>query len=286
MKITNPKRMLNLLPFLTKLSENLQRVNNRINKYIMKPNAKQIHDVRTSIRRLDATFSTLPKKYRNGSSLSKYVLQCKELFKINSEIRDFDIIYEKLRKYPSNAQRDSIIEDLKKSRNARQEKAKTIALTIKSTDIATILDEIGVTEKELQKRYNKILSKLISKIESTFPVVLTNPLALEELHDLRIACKKLRYMLELLPDENRLAVQTRESLQKLQDILGSIHDCDFTIGYLRSLGQSSKEIQEMINMESDERRSKFEQFLNYCKRRLGISPESFLIKIRSFNLTT
>lgn len=286
MKITNPKRMLNLLPFLTKLSENLQRVNNRINKYIMKPNAKQIHDVRTSIRRLDATFSTLPKKYRNGSSLSKYVLQCKELFKINSEIRDFDIIYEKLRKYPSNAQRDSIIEDLKKSRNARQEKAKTIALTIKSTDIATILDEIGVTEKELQKRYNKILSRLISKIESTFPVVLTNPLALEELHDLRIACKKLRYMLELLPDENRLAVQTRESLQKLQDILGSIHDSDFTIGYLRSLGQSSKEIQEMINMESDERRSKFEQFLNYCKRRLGISPDSFLIKIRSFNLTT
>ena len=189
MKITNPKRMLNLLPFLTKLSENLQRVNNRINKYIMKPNAKQIHDVRTSIRRLDATFSTLPKKYRNGSSLSKYVLQCKELFKINSEIRDFDIIYEKLRKYPSNAQRDSIIEDLKKSRNARQEKAKTIALTIKSTDIATILDEIGVTEKELQKRYNKILSRLISKIESTFPVVLTNPLALEELHDLRIASK-------------------------------------------------------------------------------------------------
>ena len=93
-------------------------------------------------------------------------------------------------------------------------------------------------------------------------------------------------MLELLPDENRLAVPTRESVQKLQDILGSIHDSDFTIGYLRSLGQSSKEIQEMINMESDERKSKFEQFLNYCKRRLGISPDSFLIKIRSFNLTT
>lgn len=278
--------MLNLLPFLTKLSENLQRVNNRINKYLKKPNAKQIHDVRTAVRRLDATFSTLPKKYRNGSSLSKYVLQCKELFKINSEIRDFDIINEKLQKYPSNAQRDSIIETLKETRNAKLETAKTVALSLKSTDIATILDEINVTEKELEKRYNKILSRLISDIESTFPVVLAKPLALEELHDLRIACKKLRYMLELLPDENKLAVQIGKSLQKLQDILGSVHDSDFTIGYLRSLPQSSKEIQEIINMENDERRLKFEQFMNYCKRRLRISPESFLIKIRSFKLRT
>lgn len=278
--------MLNLLPFLTKLSENLQRVNNRINKYLKKPNAKQIHDVRTAIRRLDATFSSLPKKYRNGSSLSKYVLQCKELFKINSEIRDFDIINEKLQKYPSNAQRDSIIETLKETRNAKLETAKTVALSLKSIDIATILDEISVTEKELQKRYNKILSRLISDIESNFPIVLTKPLALEELHDLRIACKKLRYMLELLPDENKLAVQISKSLQKLQDILGSVHDSDFTIGYLRSLLQSSKEIQEIINMENDERRLKFEQFMNYCKRQLRISPESFLIKIRSFKLRT
>jgi CHAD domain-containing protein len=278
--------LLNLLPFLTKLSENLQRVNNRINKYLKKPNAKQIHDVRTAIRRLDATFSSLPKKYRNGSSLSKYVLQCKELFKINSEIRDFDIINEKLQKYPSNAQRDSIIETLKETRNAKLETAKTLALSLKGIDIATILDEISVTEKELQKRYNKILSRLISDIESTFPVVLAKPLALEELHDLRIACKKLRYMLELLPDENKLAVQIGKSLQKLQDILGSVHDSDFTIGYLRSLPQSSKEIQEIINMENDERRLKFEQFMNYCKRQLRISPESFLIKIRSFKLRT
>jgi CHAD domain-containing protein len=278
--------LLNLLPFLTKLSENLQRVNNRINKYLKKPNAKQIHDVRTAIRRLDATFSTLPKKYRNGSSLSKYVLQCKELFKINSEIRDFDIINEKLQKYPSNAQRDSIIETLKETRNAKLETAKTVALSLKSIDIATILDEISVTEKELQKRYNKILSRLISDIESTFPVVLAKPLALEELHDLRIACKKLRYMLELLPDENKLAEQIGKSLQKLQDILGSVHDSDFTIGYLRSLPQPSKEIQEIINMENDERRLKFEQFMNYCKRRLRIFPESFLIKIRSFKLRT
>ena len=276
--------MLNLLPFLTKLSENLQSVNNRINKYLKKPNAKQIHDIRTSIRRLDATFSTLPKKYRNGSSLSKYVLQCKELFKINSEIRDFDIIIEKLQKYPSSGQRDNIIEDLKKTRLARLERAKTIAVPLKSIDTATILDELGVTEKELQKRFLKIVSRLIFTIDSIFPVVLSNPQELEKMHDLRISCKKLRYMLELLPNSNKLAVQTRESLKKIQDNLGSIHDSDFTIGYLKSLPQSSKQIQEIIGNENDLRRLQFERFLNYSKRRLGISPDSFLFKLRSFNL--
>ena len=147
----------------------------------------------------------------------------------------------------------------------------------------TILDELGVTEKELQKRFIKIVSRLISTIDSIFPVVLSNPQALEELHDLRIACKKLRYMLELLPNNNKLAVQTRESLKKIQDSLGSIHDSDFTIGYLKALPQSSKEIQEIIDKENEYRRLQSERFLNYSKRRLGISPDSFLFKLRSFN---
>jgi hypothetical protein len=36
-------------------------------------------------------------------------------------------------------------------------------------------------------------------------------------------------MLELLPDENKLAIQTRESLRKIHDILGSIHDSDLQL---------------------------------------------------------
>lgn len=273
--------MLYLLPFLTTLSENLQRVNNRVIKYLKTPNAKQIHDVRTSIRRLDATYLILPKKNRTRSSLSDYVLKCKEFFKVNSEIRDLDIIYEKLQKYPSNAQRDGVIEALKASRVATLERAKTIARTLKSTDTTRIIDKIGVTEKELQKRYNKMRSRLISRIESTFPAVLTNQAKLEELHELRISCKKLRYLLELLPEEKNNVPKTRKILQKLQDILGTIHDYDFTIEYLSSLEQSSIEIQEIITIEKEERDTKYREFLRFCKRRLDISQDSFFIMIKS-----
>lgn len=274
--------MLNLLSYLTKLHENIQRVNRRITKYVKDPNEKQIHDLRTSIRRLDAAFSTLPKKYRNASSpLSQYVLTCKKLFKVNSEIRDFDIIQEKLQSHSPQDDQKEIIEQLRATRQARLEHAKEIALSLKNTDITKLLDKINVTERDLQKRYNKILSRLVSKIEATFPVVITNSSKIEELHGLRKDCKKLRYMLELLPDDNKIALQMKKILQRIQDIVGSIHDYDFTISYLESLAQSSKEPQEIKSTESEERRLKYEEFLKFCKRRLHITPDSFLIRIRT-----
>jgi CHAD domain-containing protein len=262
---------------------NLRKVNNRVGKYLKTPNAKQIHDVRTAIRRLDATYLILPKKNRTGSSLSDYVLKCKEFFKVNSEIRDLDIIYEKLQKYPSNAQKKGVIETLKTSRDANLERAKLIAQSLKSSDTTKIINKIDVTEKEIQKRYDRMISKLISRIESTFPAVLADPLRFEELHDLRVACKKLKYLLELLPEENNNVLKTKKILQKIQDILGTIHDYDFTIDYLSSLIHTSIEIQEIISNEKEERNAKYDDFLRFCRRRLDVSQDSFLILIKSLN---
>ena len=277
--------MLDILPFLTKLHESLQRVNNRIKKYLKDPKAKNIHDLRTSIRRLDAAYSTLPKKYRNGSSMSTYILSCKELFKINSEIRDLDIIYEKLQKYPPNDSRNKIIDSLKETRVTKLEYAKNIALALNNTDASKLLDEIKVTQKELEKRYNKIVANLISKIETNFPIVITDSTKIEELHDLRKACKKLRYMLELLPIENKKALEMRKTLQKIQDSLGMIHDYDFTINHLELNEQPSNEVREIVNNEMQERKLNYERFLRFCTRRLRMSPDSFLIRIRSFKST-
>ena len=277
--------MLDILPFLTKLHESLQKVNNRIKKYLKDPKAKNIHDLRTSIRRLDAAYSTLPKKYRTGSSMSTYILSCKELFKINSEIRDLDIIYEKLQKYPQNDIRNKIIDSLKESRVTKLEYAKNIALTLNNTDASKLLDEIKVTQKELEKRYNKIVANLISKIETNFPIVITDSTKIEELHDLRKACKKLRYMLELLPIENKKALEMRKTLQKIQDSLGMIHDYDFTINHLELTEQPSDGVRDIVNNEMQERKLNYERFLRFCTRRLRMSPDSFLIRIRSFKST-
>ena len=43
---------------------------------------------------------------------------------------------------------------------------------------------------------------------------------------------------------------------------------------------------QIVDKENDIRRLQFEKFMNYSKRQLRISPDSFLFKIRTFKLST
>ena len=273
-----------LLAFLIKLHENLRKFDSKTNSYIKNSNEKNIHDVRTSIRRFNAAFLILPKRYRKGCLLSDYNQLANKFFRVNSEIRDMDIIQEKLNGYPQTDQRNIVIDVLKKNRQSNLEGAKSIALALKNMNSNKILDKMDITEKELHKRYNKLFVELVSKIESNFLIVITNTLKIEELHELRKDCKKLKYILELLikdnNNKNNIAMGLIKTLQNIQDILGSIRDYDITIDYLKKL-EPSKEIQEIVNNEIEQRRLKYEEFLRFCKRRLHISRDSFFARIKS-----
>jgi CHAD domain-containing protein len=276
--------MLKLLAFLIKLHEHLERVDNKVNSHIKNSNEKNIHDVRTSIRRFNASFLPLPRRYRKkGALLSEYNRLANEFFKINSDIRDIDIIHGKLKNYPESDQRNNAINLLKKNRQTKLENSKTIAFSLKNMNSKTILEKMDITEKELQKRYSKILLIFLRKIETNFLIVINNSLKIDELHELRKDCKKFRYLLELMGKENNNAIRMIKTLQNIQDILGSIRDTDVTIDFLKEL-EPSKEIQEIINHETEQRREKYEEFLIFCKRRLYISNKSFLIRIKNFTL--
>ena len=54
-----------------------------------------------------------------------------------------------------------------------------------------------------------------------------DPANVEELHDMRIAAKRLRYLLELSePLFGAPAKKAAKTVKALQDVLGEIHDCD------------------------------------------------------------
>ncbi|HET8792852.1 MAG TPA: CHAD domain-containing protein [Nitrososphaeraceae archaeon] len=265
------------------MHENLQRLDNKTSSYIKNSNEKNIHDIRTSVRRFHASFLTLPKRYRKEYGLSEYNQLANQFFKLNSEIRDLDIIRGKLKEYPETIQKNNAIDLLKNERQSKLEGARTFALTLKNVNSNKILDKIDITEKEIQKRYNKILIILTNKIETNFLIVITNPLKVEELHALRKDCKKLRYLLEILGKEDNNAIRMVKTLQNIQDILGSVRDYDVTIEYLKKL-EPSKEIQDIISNEIELRRLKYEEFLIFARRRLHISKNSFFIRIKSFYL--
>jgi CHAD domain-containing protein len=65
-----------------------------------------------------------------------------------------------------------------------------------------------------------------------------DPLDPGALHDLRIAAKRLRYLLELTGP-----AEVVKRLKALQDVLGDIHDCDVQLPALRALARDTPEPQ-------------------------------------------
>lgn len=266
-------------PFVAKLEENIQRVDNRIKNYLTDPNKDNIHDIRTAIRKLDASFRSLPKKVRKKNRVSNYITVNKRLFKINSEIRDYDIIYGKLEKYSS----DSIYTELTRPLQERREKgivkARNIALSLKDLHLPKI-NEDDIPTKKVQQRFNKIVARFSDTIELNFPIVLTNSKKIGELHEMRKNCKKLRYLLELLPDQDKEIQKTITELEDIQDILGSIHDDDITIAYLKSI-RNPKAAHHILDDEIAERNHKYEEFIQFCKANLSNPKENFFNQIWS-----
>ena len=91
------------------------------------------------------------------------------------------------------------------------------------------------------------------------------------MHELRKDLKKLRYVLEILPPsrkkkghEAKLAglVRARSPvaarLKELQDLIGSIHDCDIAIDYLETASGTAAAIR---HKEIAERDALFEKFV-------------------------
>jgi hypothetical protein len=86
----------------------------------------------------------------------------------------------------------------------------------------TGLDADGSLEANLRR----IVSVRLDELRSFGPAV-GDPSAAEALHDMRIAAKRLRYVLELgEPVLGAPARRGAKEARRIQDLLGEIHDCD------------------------------------------------------------
>lgn|SRR5574341_41161 len=261
-------------PFARNFNKSVKRVNERLKKYLNDANEDNIHDIRTSIRRLDAAHGLLPKKIRKRPETRNFIAQSKELFKINTEIRDYDIIYGKLTKYSSHPAYKGLTRSLTKRRNAKLEIGHKMALALRNSRSPQISVN-DVSELKLQIRFNKIVNKLRDRIEHTLPVVLIDSKKIEELHGLRKDYKKLRYLLELLSRRGKKIAKQINYLQSLQDILGSIRDSDIAIDYLRNV-RSSIRVDDILAGMIAERNQKYDEFVQFFEEN---TPEADKISL-------
>lgn len=72
-----------------------------------------------------------------------------------------------------------------------------------------------------------IVRTRLGELQALAEEALDDPGAASAQHDMRIAAKRLRYVLEIVADcFGPEAVQARDAAKALQGVLGEIHDCD------------------------------------------------------------
>jgi len=94
-------------------------------------------------------------------------------------------------------------------------------------------------DRRLRPNARRILQVRIDEVYS-FDGLVADPANVTELHDMRIACKRLRYLLEIFGIAFEADLEPfLDEVKGLQDLLGDIHDCDVQIpmleGHLRWL---------------------------------------------------
>lgn len=195
-----------------------------------------MHDVRTSLRRLEACFTLLPKKERK--TIGKHITAYKDFFKANSQVRDCDIIRQRIEEHKAEA---SIMAALARKRRSELGRAIKIARKIQKMKPLSL----EADEKALEKRTGQVVRKLTGQVKELLPVVISESKEKELLHELRKDLKRLRYILEILPADSKakhgkklakiIGGNATTRLEELQEVLGLIHDADITLEYLQQV---------------------------------------------------
>ena len=229
----------------------------RVKEYLKDPNAENVHRLRTATRRLQAASTLLPKTIRKRRKTQKTLARIRKLMKVNAAVRDWDIVLSKLSIYKKSPTYDHLIEGLRKSRNSNLEEAKELAISTQK--IASLrVRARDLSDSSLQKRYNKVVGKLASKITNELPLVREDSSKVDELHVVRRDCKQLRYVLEM--SEFSTPSKRLVALRSWQDLLGGIRDHDVMIEYLRQSGESSV-VRLALNKEVENRQSSYLKFV-------------------------
>ncbi len=89
-------------------------------------------------------------------------------------------------------------------------------------------------EGTLADNAERIVRARLAELQSFVPAAL-DPVEVEALHDLRIAAKRLRYVLEVTAEScfGPYARTAAKRAKQLQDLIGEIHDCDVALPRLR-----------------------------------------------------
>ena len=243
------------------LSRSQKIVADKIRTYLKDPNEEIVHDLRTSIRRLLATFDLMPKKIRKQSESKKYLESYERLLKINAKVRDTDIVLSKLPNHGDDPAYSKLAKRLGNARDSKLKSAQKLASAVKDTKILALRTN-DLSASALQKRFKKTTRTLAKKLRKRLRIVSRDAKNLDELHKLREDSRRLRFTLEV--DDNPETSKLLPVVEAWQDVLGKIRDSDIFISHFKNDKETSR-ISQVLDREKSERKENFERFLEIAK---------------------
>ena len=239
----------------------------RLEAFLDDPDADNLHDLRTEIRRACATLDALPKKLRGRRKTRRLWDMLRDLMRRSAKPRDLDTLMARLAGYPSNHELDRLLKQVERGRRRKLKSTVSLAASIRKLSALRPNAKETREEKEIGRRLDKVARKLRSRMSQKLPIVLAEPGNVAMLHSLRKDCKRLRYMLELMPTHRENA-RLAETMKSWQSLLGEVRDGDVTIEYLEGL-ERSPAVDEMLKAERSRRRRDYERFARACRETSG-----------------
>ncbi len=249
--------------FETSLEKADRTLSKRISAYLKDQNEENVHNLRTTVRRLLALVLILPKKVRNKNKVKKHFAVYEKLMRLNADTRDLDIIISKVEQRNQRQKQGNLAKELKKLRDSSLKPGLRLARSLKGHSRLPVRPK-DLSDSELRDRFDKITQRYISRIEKRLPFVMEHPEEEDELHMLREDSRMLRYILDL--DKGKNEDEQQAVLRSWQDVLGEIHDSDIFIQYFER-AKKSPAIKSLLDAERVIRNRNYEKFLSLAKSR-------------------
>lgn len=227
----------------------------RLDDFLMESGEKQIHRLRVSIRRLEALYFIYPNSCKR-KKIDNFVTTYKLLFKKSSSIRDMDVIIKKLSK--NGLPEDSKI--IKKMAKQKNKKLRKIIKCAKKISELKYYYLKNIANAKITQKRDRVIFSLITKIQDFIPVVISDESKIKELHSMRKTTKKLRYILEI--DTDSSYEHFVEHMKSFQTLLGSIHDCEITINFIKKHLKNESELMSILSKEEETRSKIYYQLVS------------------------
>jgi CHAD domain-containing protein len=254
----------------------LRRLTFEINRVVRSCEPDRVHDLRVVIRRFVQVLRAFKPSF-SGKEIRRMRRRLKRFLAAAGDVRNCDVVLELLLKSPGSAP-DDLLMQLEAERKERKRalltelgpwaQAKTSLKWRAALLTAVARTHPSFGAKRIGEVAQGILPRMAKNVFDQGRRVV-GAKSVGDLHDLRIATKKLRYTLELFaPFSGQSLNSLQENLKLVQARLGDINDCET----LREIVKGHRGLERFEAWLKKRQQRKTQEFRRHWEKHFGDRP--------------